>query len=206
MISFQTFEMMKKKYGDVASWAVWEEVGDRPKSNMGHQNIFDLRKNPNLLELLKNNVVMIGLNFSRPVAASQAFINFHDLNPRANDFKIQFAFRDTEFYGAYMTDVIKNLEMKDSRNVKSLLKGNIDLVSKNVSKLREEFADLNCKKPILLAFGVEAYNLLKKKLRDVEYSHLIRLTHYSHQISKEDYKKEVFDQIRVEIPGFAEKQ
>ena len=66
MISTEIFETIKQKYGDVASWAVWEEAGVKPKSNMGHLNIFNLQKNPKLLEVLKNNVVMIGLNFSRP--------------------------------------------------------------------------------------------------------------------------------------------
>jgi len=29
-----------------------------------------------------------------------------------------------------------------------------------------------------------------------EYSHLVKLTHYSHQISKEDYKKDVLLQLQ----------
>ena len=53
MISIEIFETIKQKYGDVASWAVWEDVGAKPKSNMGHLNIFDLQKNPTLLEVLK---------------------------------------------------------------------------------------------------------------------------------------------------------
>lgn len=202
MISKEVFEIAKQKYGDVASWAVWEEAGEKPKSNMGHLNIFDVQKIPKLLEVLKNNVVMIGLNFSRPVSPTEPFKNFHDLNPRANDFKIRYAFRDTEFYGAYMTDVIKNLEMKDSHDVKTYLKQNAKLVQDNISFLREEFFDIQADKPILLAFGADTYNLLNNNLRKDEYSKLIRLTHYSHQISKENYKKEVFNQIRQLLPEF----
>ena len=204
MISIEIFETIKQKYGDVASWAVWEDVGVKPKSNMGHLNIFDFQKNPALLEVLKNNVVMVGLNFSRPVLPTEPFKNFHDLNPRANDFKIRYAFRETEFYGAYMTDVIKNLEMKDSHNVKTHLKRNANLIQENISMLREELSDLHANKPILLAFGVDAYNLLNKNLRKDEYSRLIRLTHYSHQISKENYKKEVFGQIHDALPTFTQ--
>ena len=202
MISIEIFETIKQKYGDVASWAVWEEVGEKPKSNMGHLNIFDFQKNPTLLEVLKNNVVMVGLNFSRPVFSTEPFKNFHDLNPRANDFKIRYAFRGTEFYGAYMTDVIKNLEMKDSHDVKTRLKRNSNLIQENISMLREELSDLHANKPILLAFGVDAYNLLNNNLRKDEYSKLIKLTHYSHQISKENYKKEVFGQIQNTLPSF----
>ena len=160
MISIEIFETIKQKYGDVASWAVWEDVGVKPKSNMGHINIFDLQKNPALLAVLKNNVVMVGLNFSRPVLLTEPFKNFHDLNPSANDFKIRYAFRETEFYGAYMTDVIKNLEMKDSNNVKAHLKRNTKLIQENISILREELSDLHAKTPVLLAFGSDTYNLL----------------------------------------------
>jgi hypothetical protein len=89
---------------------------------MGNMNIYDLHKNPDLLEILKNNVVMVGLNFSRPLLPTEPFKNFHDLSPYANDFKIRYAFRNTQFYGAYMTDIIKNLEMKSSNEVRSYLK------------------------------------------------------------------------------------
>lgn len=204
MVRIEIFEIIKQKYGDVASWAVWEDVGVKPKSNMGHLNIFDLQKNPTLLEVLKSNVVMLGLNFSRPVVPTEPFKNFHDLSPRANDFKIRYAFRGTEFYGAYMTDVIKNLEMKDSGDVKALLKKNTNLIQENISVLREELSDLHANKPILLAFGVDAYNFLINNLRKDEYSKLIRLTHYSHQISKENYKKEVFGQIQAALPAFTQ--
>lgn len=200
MISKEIFDIIKHKYGDVASWAVWEEAGVKPKSNMGHINIFNLQKNPKLLEVLKNNVVMIGLNFSRPVLPTEPFKNFHDLNPRANDFKIRYAFRDTAFYGAYMTDVIKNLEMKDSHDVKILLRKNKAFIQENITFFRQELSDLQANKPILLAFGIDTYNLLKNHLSQDEYTKLIRLTHYSHQISKENYKAEVLDQIRSVFP------
>ena len=44
MISIDIFDTIKQKYGHVASWAVWEDVGVKQKSNMGHLNIFDLQK------------------------------------------------------------------------------------------------------------------------------------------------------------------
>lgn len=205
MISREIYERMSRKYGDVGSWAVWEEAGLKPKSNMGHLNIFDLKKNPSLLETLNNNVVMVGLNFSRsliPIGVStvpgedqKPFKNFHDLSPRANDFKIRYAFKGTDFYGVYMTDVIKNLEMVDSKDVKKHLKSNPHLVEENIAFFREELKDLKAQKPVLLAFGVDTYNMLFNHLGKDEYFKLIRLTHYSHQISKEKYKEEVLSQL-----------
>ena len=113
MVTLELYKKMAEKYGDVGSWAVWEAPGSTPKSNMGYANIFDLDKYPKLLDTLKNNVVMVGLNFSRPLIATEPFKNFHDLNPYANDFKIRYAFEGTEFYGAWMTDVIKYHEEVD---------------------------------------------------------------------------------------------
>ena len=68
-----------------------------------------------LLSVLKNNVVMVGLSISQ--SFSEPFRNFHDSNPSANDFKIRYAFQNTEYYGAYMTDIIKGLEMINSKDV-----------------------------------------------------------------------------------------
>jgi hypothetical protein len=162
---------------------------------MGNMNIFDLHENPDLLEILRNNVVMVGLNFSRPLLPTEPFKNFHDSNPHANDFKIRYAFRNTQFYGAYMTDIIKNLEMKSSNDVRSYLKKYPNVVQENISFFREEISELETSEPVLLAFGIDAYNLLYNNLKRYEYSKLVRLTHYSHQISKEEYKEEVISQI-----------
>jgi hypothetical protein len=78
MIVIQQFEKIKQKHGSYASWAVWAEASEKPKSNMGDVSHF---KNDSVLSLLQNNVVMVGLNISRPV--SEPFMNFHDPNPGA---------------------------------------------------------------------------------------------------------------------------
>jgi glycine/serine hydroxymethyltransferase len=44
-------------------------------------SIFDLDKNQKLLETLKPDVVMVGLNFSRTIE-KKAFVNFHDKRPQ----------------------------------------------------------------------------------------------------------------------------
>ena len=190
---------MAAKYGDVGSWAVWEDVGDKPKSNMGHMNIFDLDKNPNLLNTLTNQVIMVGLNFSRPLIPSDPFKNFHDLNPRAQDFKIRYAFKNTEYYGAWMTDVIKYKEEVDSNKLIKEIRNDQNFIKENIQSFRNEIFDLGSIKPMILAFGVESYKLLKTHLDSSEYSNLIQLTHYSHQISKEDYKVNVYKQLNIAL-------
>ncbi len=190
MIDIQQLENIKRKHGSYASWAVWADPSAKPKSNMGDISHFN---NESVLSLLKNNVVMVGLNISRPV--SQPFINFHDPNPRANDFKIRYAFRNSAYYGAYMTDIIKFLQEVDSKNVITYLKGHPEIVEKSVRTFRKEMQDLRATAPVILAFGKDTYKLLSESLNKNEYSKLIKLTHYSHQIGKEAYKEVVSKEI-----------
>jgi hypothetical protein len=77
MVDIQQFETIKQKQGGYASWAVWADVSEKPKSNMGHTSHF---KNETVLSLLKNDVVMVGLNISGLV--SEPFTNFHSPSPR----------------------------------------------------------------------------------------------------------------------------
>jgi hypothetical protein len=193
MIDIQQFENIKQKHGRYASWAVWADASEKPKSNMGDVSHF---KNESVLSLLKNDVVMVGLNFSRPVLDSEPFINFHDGRPRANDFKIRYAFKDSPYYGAYMTDIIKFHEELDSKKVMKWLKEHPEKIEENLKTFRKEMQDLKATAPLILAFGKDTHKLLSENLNKNEYDHrLIRLTHYSHYIGKEDYKEAVFREI-----------
>ena len=68
MISEYLFDEIAKKYGYVASWAIWAKSGDKPKSNIADMRVLDPILNPALLEILRTDVVMVALNFSREVA------------------------------------------------------------------------------------------------------------------------------------------
>ena len=193
MITIEKFETIRNKYGNYASWALWLKQTDKPKSNIGDMRIFDQRFNPNLLNSINTDVVMVGLNISR--SFSEHFKNFHDDYPRANDFKIRYAFEGTRYYGAYMTDIIKGLEIVDSKDLATLLKRNPEIILSNIKTFREELRDLSTRPPLVLAFGREAYAILNKNLSKNEYSNLIKITHYSHQISKENYQETVLGQI-----------
>jgi hypothetical protein len=196
MIDTRRFEFIRQKHGGYASWAVWADATEKPKSNMGDMSIFDLDSNPALLNVLKNNVIMVALNISR--SFSEPFRNFHDSNPRANDFKIRYAFQNTEYYGAYMTDIIKGFKMIDSTVVLEHLNVHPGLIEQNVEAFREELRDLNSNAPTILAFGGGAYKILSENLASGEYSRLIKLTHYSHQIGKDKYKAKVLSEISAD--------
>lgn len=195
MISRESFNIITKKYGSVSSWAVWDDEGDKPKSNMSNMEILDPDKNKKLLAMLNPCVIMIGLNFSRPVSFLKPYMNFHDNNPYANDFKIRFTFKDTPFYGAYMTDLFKNFPMLNSKNVEEYLKDNPNIIGESINIFRQELKDIKSHEPIIFAFGLQVYNYLNSYLDKNEYSRLLKLTHYSHQICKEKYKIDVHNKI-----------
>lgn len=52
MITKDQYHAISVKYGHVCSWAVWDEADDKPKSNIANMDVFDLEKNPHLLETL----------------------------------------------------------------------------------------------------------------------------------------------------------
>lgn len=194
MITKEHYKEIETKYGEFASWAVWVEEGIKPKSNIGDMSIFDINKNPALLNVLNPNVIMVGLNFSRTIE-KKAFINFHDKKPQGQDYKIRYAFRDTEFYGAYMTDIIKDFEEKVSENVLKYLKDNKDFELMNIKLFEQEISDLKSKDPIIIAFGNVVFNILNKYFGD-KYR-IKKVMHYSQQISKKNYKEIVLKTLKL---------
>ncbi|HXG87469.1 MAG TPA: hypothetical protein VNJ02_03955 [Vicinamibacterales bacterium] len=194
MIDPARFDLIKRRHGAYGSWAVWAPPTSAPKSNMGDLTVLDELANQTLLETLNPGVVMIGLNISRGFP-DQPFRNFHDPSPAANDFKIRYAFHDTVFWGAYMTDVIKGFVEPVSGKLLDYLRGHPQVVHTHLNTLREELLDLGHPKPLILAFGRAAHGLLAENLMAEDFSALVSLTHYSHHISKEDYRDAVHQQI-----------
>jgi hypothetical protein len=188
LISKEHYLEITDKYGKFASWAVWNNEDIKPKSKIGDMSIFDLEINPKLLEILKPNIIMVGLNFSRTIE-KEVFVNFHDKRPQGQDYKIRFAFRDTVFYGAYMTDIIKDFEEKISGNVLSYLKKNKDFELQNIRLFEREIKDLQCINPLIIAFGNITYDLLVKHFGKLY--RILKVMHYSQQISKENYRDAV---------------
>jgi len=195
------FDRIKWRHGGYASWAVWADASDKPKSNIGDMRILDPDANPVLLQSLRSDVVMIGLNISR--SFSEPFRNFHDPSSNANDFKIRHAFANTGYYGAYMTDIVKHVEMVESTSLMHYLKENPSVLDRNVENLLEELEDLQCARPTILAFGTAAHGLVADNVPSKAYSRLVRLTHYSHRLRKEDYRQTVLKQIGEETIGAA---
>ena len=195
MVDRATFDLVKKKHGLNASWAVWAEPNGKPKSNMGDLTVLDPDRNRALLGTLRSDVVMVGLNLSRDLPAT--FGNFHDAKAEGQDYKIRFAFTNTPFYGAYMTDIIKGVVMLKSDDLMRYLAKNPQVVAENIERLLLEFDDLKSESPMVIAFGSSAHQLAAKYLPANRYSRLVRVTHYSHYISPTAYRKQVLDELVI---------
>lgn len=197
MVTKELYNIIATEYGKVASWAVWAKAGDKPKSNISDMDIFDLEKNPSILEILRTDVVMVALNFSRKVEMNEPFLNFHDSNPYGQDYKIRFAFEETEFYGSYMIDIIKDFPKLSSKDVLKYLKNNPNEISKQIKAFQDELTCIGSSKPIILAFGRDTYNIIIENMDESVWSELIAITHYSHHISKENYRADTHRKIGI---------
>ena len=189
MLSTDNFNLIKEKYGLHASWAVWAEETDTPKSNMEDLSVFN---DENILIELKPNIVLVGLNFSVSGVVQKPFQNFHGKGGGA--FKIRFALKDTPFWGAYMTDIIKDFPEKESNNVMKYLKDHPSIVADNIISFEQELVDIGAINPLLICFGNDSFNILKNKLGS-KY-HIKKVTHYSHFESKEVFRNKVIELSR----------
>ena len=196
MMDLEKFNFIKQKYGHVASWAIWKEVGETPKSNMEDLNILDPQQNPNLLSKLKPDVVFVGLNTSIDITDLEPFSNFHPTSPHAQDYKTRFALKDTELWGGYMTDIIKNHVGMNAQEVMNYLSANPEVEEKNIEIFRDELKDLGTENPTIIAFGNAAHNILTNNLNN-EFN-IFQVTHYSHFINPDEYRKK-FESLIKEI-------
>ena len=188
MINKEKFNLVKEKYGLHASWAIWGEQGVRPKDNMGDLSVFDEDNN---LDILNPNIVLVGFNFSVSGAVNRPFENFHGKGGGA--FKIRYALEGTPFWGAYMTDIIKNCVELEAQNVVKYLRQNPDILKENIISFEQELNDIGAVNPRLVAFGNDTYKILNKYLSS-RYD-ILKLTHYSNYQSKEVYRKEVLEKV-----------
>jgi len=188
LITREKFDFIKDKYAYCASWAIWSDEDEKPKSNIGDLTILDPDSNKNLLSQLNPNVVLLGLNISRGDIIIP-FANFHDKRPEATDFKIRFAFRGSPYWGGYMTDIIKDFEQKISGKVISYLRRNKSFEKENVQTFRQELIDIGATDPTLIAFGNITYDILERNLKD-EFK-ILKVPHYANYTNKEKYREQV---------------
>ena len=165
-----------------------------PKSNVGVLGVLDPDLNPTLSRTLRSDVVMLGLNLSRFTPESP-FGNFHDGTSKSQDYKIRYAFAGTPYYGAYMTDVIKETVELKSGSLMRQIGANQSLVGENVRRLLDELDDLGSASPTVIAFGRDAYGLALEHVPSSPYSRLVGVRHYSDFIGQEKYREQVLARL-----------
>ncbi len=184
ILTIDTYNKIKGKYGNVSSWALWTEPVDiRSKLSMEDILLFE---NPShkTLELLNPNIILVGLNISEKIL--RTFGNFHPDKTSAQDYKTRFALRGTMFCGAYMTDIIKSYEEKISGNLMKYLSENKDFEKENVKMFEQELLDIGSQNVIIVAFGNDSYNILKRNLKD-RYT-IYKVPHYSAFIKLDSFR------------------
>lgn len=199
MIGQTNYNILKEKYGDVSSWAVWNT--DYTDSEPG-RNIKDLSMfaSPDLNEL-NTGFVFVGLNRSGTPKDGNAekepddpWFNFH---AGRNDYKLRYALQDTRYWGSYITDAIKNIQETDAGEVNNKIEKHPELLEENLKRLREELGLLGGR-PVLVALGHAAEEYLGPM--GSEGYEVVRILHpAAHGIGKEEYRDrvlEVLDDIR----------
>tara|TARA_B100000029_G_C17137310_1_gene801037 strand:- start:25 stop:612 length:588 start_codon:yes stop_codon:yes gene_type:complete len=187
LITKEKFDFIKEKYGKHASWAIWAEQGKLPKSNMGDMSVLDPNINTNLFAELNPEIILIGLNFAEDID-HESWEVFHKYRPQGTDFKTRFALKNTKWWGAYMTDILKDYPEKHSQKVNSHLKKHPELEEENIRRFYQEIKDVGSKDPLLVAFGNIVYEILKRNMDDFK---ITKIPHYAHYMSKEKYREEV---------------
>lgn len=193
-ISENNYLELKKKFGHLASWAIWKMPDGKPKSNTSDLTIFN---DEQILSKLNTNYVFVGLN----AAANHGDYNeekhdwhcFHSAYAFQNDYKLRYALADTRFWGSYITDIIKEHKETDSSKVVSYIKKNPEILAKNVELFEEELGLLGGN-PVLIALGTATYSFLNECFGE-KYK-IYKITHYAHQIGKEKYRDEVLNSLK----------
>lgn len=185
MVTLNEYEEIRNKFGNHCSWAVWAPQGDKVTSDTGVIDFFTT-PSQDLLQSLKTDKILVGLNISRGLLKAK-YSNFHDGSGRSKDYKLRYALKDTKLWGSYMTDFIKDFEEPNSNLVLKKIKED-NLIADVVEKFRQEINYVN-PGATLYALGAQVFNYLSHNFGNER--QVIRLEHYSHFSSKEQYRERV---------------
>ena len=186
MITRERFDLIKKNWGEIASWAVWAEMGATPRTNIGDLTIF---KREEILETLNPKILFVGLNISRDdLKDREPFANFHSNYGHAQEYKLRQVLKGTRLWGGYLTDIIKDHPDINSANVLKKLKEDPDIEIKNVERFKREINDLGVERPIIIALGGAAHKILSRNFKQLI---VVKMTHFSARVKLEKYKSEV---------------
>ncbi len=198
-ISKHTYDALKEAFGQLSSWAVWDEPDPlgKPKSNLGTQ-VFD---SINLSEL-NTAYVFVGLNPANHGTSEvkPAWSSFHSEYAYGNDYILRGALNKAPFRGSYLTDLIKDYIQTDGGKVKKLLKEKPEILQENLVILRRELDLLQDgkpldQKPVLVAMDGEVEKYLKKYMKDYTVKRIYHFAFSHPPFTPESYRKHVEERL-----------
>ena len=154
---------LAKKYGMYSSWAIWNPANPANAGIIAEHHGW-----------LNASVVMVALNVSRWIP--NTWQNFHSTDHAR---KLMFAFNDSPYRGAYMTDIIKGeVEAKAGRLLERIGAGSID-VRKHIDAFRAEMFDVGADEhSLFILFGNDVAQFFKTHLALIYPNH-VSCAHYS---------------------------
>jgi len=190
-MDLDTFDQLKRKYGQVGSWAMWSDCR-KSRSDTSDVSFFDL-PSKQFLATLHSDFVFVALNVSKPISKDRPFGNFHG---GRNDYWLRDAISGTALEGSYMTDIIKLHPDSKSSSVIRHFRNNKKELRIHFDSFLEEMSDVRLgRDSLLIALGNDAFSLLSNIPLD---NPIAKLRHYAFRHKKgEDkassYREEVLD-------------
>ncbi len=124
-----------------------------------------------LSEKINTDVMIFALNAaSRDVDKSGSWLNFHDTRSASHDQRLLFEFLDTKFWGAYMSDLFKDVPETNSKEIKinnliKDMKSNDDNEAKrNLKLLQFEIDTINPR--IIILYHAKARDAFNKMIKE----------------------------------------
>ncbi len=171
---------LKKKYGNYASWALWNE-NDEKDTNIIEENI----------GMLNSRFVGIALNISKPVS------NWSNFRGGTHDRKLKLAFNKGRIKGFYLTDLLKNVVEVNSTTIEKKIKNQEIQLDPHISFFIEEMKDIKVTDETeFLIFGNQAYKLFDNHLkRSFPNNKITHLRHYSARGTDKEWITKTLDKI-----------
>ncbi len=203
-ITKERYQRLKKEFGSLASWALWDKACENPKSRENVGSMEWASDEDALIKKIKTKFVFVAFNGSSQHDGRTGhgqnvyWSNFHSSYKYGRDHKLRYAILGCDdAKGSYITDLIKNDKSKTAKERVNKYKKNRALLKKHIDTLKKEI-ELLCgvKKPCLIALGHDTENFLKQTLEKDGYK-VFYLPHYSATIPKfDEYRDKLKDILK----------
>ena len=192
----EIFDLLSQNFSQYASWALYD-ISDEQINNstikakdVGFKTFID-----KLQEKINFDGIFLALNGAEREILVEKWSNLHDVRGVSQDYKIPYMIKNTKYEGCYMTDLFKGIHMTQSDKFNIAIKKpeNKAIYEASIKSFQYEY---NLIKPkAIICFGRDVEKYLKKMIKEKQLEidkdvEIIRLTHYAHYMSINDFKKQ----------------